>query len=106
MMNQLKWLKRNNFSDNSDYAEKVLKRFNIGKYHFAYDNGELALLIEQGLKKYKVIVDENECSMKIYRCDVHVNFSKHTKENLVLKKTFNDDCIWNSIKWIAKDSKL
>ena len=72
----------------------------------AYDSGELSLLIESGLKKYKVIVDELECLMKIYRCDVHVNFGKHTKENLVLKKTFNDDCIWNSIKWIAKDSKL
>lgn len=105
MMNQ-KWYERNNFSDNIEYTEKVLNKFNIEKYHFAYDNGELSLLIESGLKKYKVIVDELECLIKIYRCDVHVNFGKHTKENLVLKKTFNDDCIWNSIKWIAKDSKL
>ena len=105
-MNQQKWFSPNSFSDNYDYAEKVLKRFNLDKYHFAYDSGELSLLIESGLKKYKVIVDELECLMKIYRCDVHVNFGKHTKENLVLKKTFNDDCIWNSIKWIAKDSKL
>ena len=105
MMNQ-KWYERNNFSDNIEYTEKVLNKFNIEKYHFAYGNGELALLVESGLKKYKFIVDELECLMKIYRCDVHVNFGKHTKENLVLKKTFNDDCIWNSIKWIAKDSKL
>lgn len=105
MMNQ-KWYERNNFSDNIEHTEKVLNKFNIEKYHFAYDSGELSLLIESGLKKYKVIVDELECLIKIYRCDVHVNFGKHTKENLVLKKTFNDDCIWNSIKWIAKDSKL
>ena len=105
-MNQQKWYHRNNFSDNIEYAEKVLKRFNISKYHFAYDNGELALLIEQGLKKYKIVVNEDSCLMEIYRCDVHANFNKYTKENLVLKKTFNDDCIWNSIKWIAKDSKL
>ena len=105
-MNQQKWFSCNNFSDNYDYAEKVLKRFNLDKYHFAYDSGELSLLIESGLKKYKVVVDELEYLMKIYRCDVHVNFGKHTKENLVLKKTCNDDCIWNSIKWIAKDSKL
>ena len=105
-MNLQKWFDRNNFEDNQDYTEKVLKRFNIQKYHFAYDSGELALLIEQGLKKYKVVIDKNDYLMKIYRCEVHLNFTKHTKENMMLKKTFNDDCIWNSIKWIAKDSKL
>ena len=105
-MNQQKWYGRNNFIDNSEYAEKILTRFNLSKYHFAYDNGELALLVEKGLKKYKITVSQSECLMKIYRCEVHANFSKHTKENLVLKKTFNDDCIWNSIKWITKDSKL
>ena len=101
-----KWFKRNNFGDNQDYAEKILQRFNIQKYHFAYDNGELALLIEQGLKKYKIIIDKDKGLMEIYRCEVHPNFTKYTKENMMLKKTFNDDCIWNSIKWIAKDSKL
>ena len=55
-MNQQKWFRRNNFSDNYDYAEKVLKRFNLDKYHFAYDSGELSLLIESGLKKYCRII--------------------------------------------------
>jgi hypothetical protein len=105
MMNQ-KWYDRNNFSDNIEYTEKVLNKFNIEKYHFAYDNGELALLIERGLKKYKVVISQNKCVVEIYRCEVHLNYGKYTKENMVLKKSFQDDCIWNSIKWIAKDSKL
>ena len=106
MVNERLWIKRNNFENNQEYAEKVLKRFNIEKYHFAYEQGDLVLLVEQGLKKYKIKINKNNCLMEIYRCDVHVNFTKHTKENMMLKKAFNDDCIWNSIKWIAKDSKL
>jgi hypothetical protein len=102
-----RWFRRNNFEDNQEYTEKVLQRFNINKYHFAYDAyGVLSLLVENGLKKYKVIVNQDICEHEIYRCDVHVNFSKYTKENMVLKKKFNDDCIWNSIKWISKDSSL
>lgn len=105
-MNAQKWLNRNSFENNQEYAEKVLNRFCIKKYHFAYSNGGLSLLVEQGLKKYKILVNEDKCLMEIYRCDVHVNFTKHTKENMILRKIFDDDCIWNSIKWIAKDSKL
>ena len=53
MMNQ-KWYDRNNFSNNIEYTEKVLNKFNIEKYHFAYDNGELALLVESGLKNIRL----------------------------------------------------
>lgn len=106
MAKEERWYKRNNFEDNQEYAEKVMQRFFIKKYHFSYDcYGFLSLLIEQGLKRYKVVVNCSTCKHEIYRCEVH-NFAKYTKENMVLKKTFDDDCIWNSIKWIAKDSKL
>lgn len=100
------WFNRNNFEDNQEYTEKVLTKFNIQKYHFIYDKyGNLSLLIENGLKKYKVMINSIKCIMEIYRCEVH-SFSKYTKENMVLKKTYSDDCIWNCIKWVAKDNKF
>lgn len=101
-----KWIKRNNFEDNQEYAEKVLKKFEIEKYHFSYSNGEICLLIEKNLRKYKIVLDTKKERMNIFRCEVHANFSKYTKENMVLKKYFEDDCIWDSIKWVAKDSKI
>jgi len=101
------WFRLNNFDTNQDYAEKILKKFNLQKYHFAYDKyGSLSLLVEQNLKKYKVVVDEAEMVVKIYRCDVHTSFGKYTKENMTLKKKFSNDCIYNSIKWISKNSQL
>ena len=102
-----RWLRLNNFEDNQEYTEKLLKKFNLGKYHFVYDRyGNLSLLIENNLKKYKVIVDDNDLSFKIYRCDVHNNFEKYTKENMIFRKEIKEDCIYNSIKWIAKNSKI
>lgn len=106
-MNRERWYKLNNFEDNQDYTEKILKKFNLQKYHFSYDKyGNLSLLIENNLKKYRIVIDDVELVFKIYRCEVHNNFEKHTKENMVLKKKFSDDCIYNSIKWISKNSKL
>lgn len=101
-----KWIERNNFEDNQEYVEKTLKKFELNKYHFAYSDGVLCLLIEENLKKYKVTLDTYRKRMNIYRCEVHASFGKHTKENMTLKKYFEDDCIWDSIKWIAKDSRL
>ena len=102
-----RWLRLNNFDENQDYAEKILRKFNLQKYHFAYDKtGRLSLLIEQNLKKYKIIVDENNLVFKIYRCDVHTNFGKYTKENMTLKKKISEDCIYNSIKWVFNNSKI
>ena len=103
--NQNRWFKLNDLDTNQEYAEKILKKFNLSKYHFIYDKyGILSLLIENNLKKYKVIVNTSELNFEIYRCEVH-NFSKYTKENMVLKKKIDNDCIYNSIKWIAKNSK-
>lgn len=105
--NAERWFQLNNFDTNQDYTEKILKKFNLQKYHFVYDKyGNLALLVEQNLKKYKIVVDEVDLSLKIYRCDVHNNFEKHTKENMSLKKKFYNDCIYNSIKWISKNSQI
>lgn len=104
-INQERWFKLNDLEQNQEYVEKILKKFNLNKYHFIYDKyGILSLLVENNLKKYKVIVNIAESNFEIYRCEVHM-FSKHTKENMVLKKKINDDCIYNSIKWIAKNSK-
>lgn len=44
--------------------------------------------------------------MEIYRCEVHIQFKKHTKENMILKKSFEENCIFNAVKWIAKDSHI
>ena len=84
MMNQ-KWYDRNNFSDNIEYTEKVLNKFNIEKYHFAYDNGELALLIEKGLKKYKVIMDyKSNIDSEVYICNKIAR-----PRGIILKKCVN-----------------
>lgn len=99
-----RWYKRNDFESNQEYAEKVLDRFEITKYHFICENGKTSLLIEKNLKKYKVVLNDHKEQMEIYRCDVHNTLNgKYTKENMVLKKYFCDDCIWNCIKWISND---
>ncbi len=101
------WIELYNLESNQDYVEKTLKEFNINKYHYIYDKyGNLSLLIEQNLKKYKIIVDDENLSFNIYRCDVHNNFKKHTKENMILKKQYYENCIYNSIKWIYNNSLL
>lgn len=100
------WESRNNLETNQEYLEKVLKRFDIDKYHYIYTNGEVSLIIEKNLKKYKVLVNNQKRVLEVYRCDVHSSFAKHTKENFKFKTSFKDDCIWNSIKWIYKDCKI
>lgn len=101
-----RWFRKNSFEYNQDYTEKILSRFNITKYNFTYNkSGVLDLLIQSGLKKYKIIIDKQECLTKVYRCEVRC-FSKYTKENMKLKKTFGNDCIYESIKWVSKDSSM
>jgi hypothetical protein len=105
--NDEKWFQLNDFDSNQEYTEKILKKFNLQKYHFVYDQyGNLSLLIEQNLKKYKIIMDEKNRTFNIYRCDVHLNFGKYTKENMILKKTVLNNCIYNSIKWVSKNSQI
>ena len=53
-----KWFKDNNLSDNQMYAEKILEKFKLYKYHFVYDAyRNLSLLIENNLKKYKININ-------------------------------------------------
>ena len=102
-----KWFKDNNLSDNQMYAEKILEKFKLYKYHFVYDAyGNLSLLIENNLKKYKININRKKHLMEIYRCEVHIQFKKCTKENMILKKSFEENCIFNAVKWIAKDSHI
>lgn len=101
-----KWIDRNSFDNNIEYTEKVLERFEINKYNFICENGYTSLIIEKNLKKYRIILNVRNKSLDIYRCEVHMNFAKHTKENYKYKISFNDDCIWNSIRWVAKDCKV
>lgn len=105
-MKNTNWVQRNSLELNQEYVEKVLDKFELEKYCFVYNNGELALIIENNLKKYKIILDKKFHTMNVLRCEVHNNFTKHNKENYKLKVKFKEDCIWYAIKWVSKDSKL
>lgn len=114
-----RWFERNSFDKNQDLVEKILNRFNVKNYHFVNDSyGNLALIITKNLKKYRLEIyqkeyydkdferNETESYMIIKRCEVHRNGQKHSKEYMVEKKRIYEDCLWCSIRWIAKNSKL
>ena len=93
-----KWFKDNNLSDNQMYAEKILEKFKLYKYHFVYDAyGNLSLLIENNLKKYKININRKKHLMEIYRCEVHIQFKKYTKE--YVRKAHSFRCGMDSTKY-------
>lgn len=112
-----RWIERNGFDNNYDYTIKLLKKFKIEKYHFITDKfGNATLIITDGLNKYKLeTIQENyfdkdfnrietNSYMSISKTETHRNGQKHAKEYWVFKKKFKEDCIYSSIRWIARGS--
>lgn len=100
------WFKLHNFDDNLEYTKKVLKKFNIDKYHFVTDMyGCLALIIDINLNTYRIDVDMDNCEMVIRKKRIKYKAKRHPVEKLEPVKKIDKDCIWESIKWIVKDGE-
>ena len=101
------WFRLNNFDDNLEYTKKVLRKFNIDKYHFVNDGyGGLALLIEIGLNSYRIEVDMDRCEMIIKKKRLRRIKAKHPKEYMDVIKKFTHDGIYESIRFVEFDSKM
>lgn len=101
------WFKVNSFDNNEEYTEKVLKKFDIKKYHFVIDQyGCLALLIELGMNSYRIEADIDNCEMIIKKKNIRRLGQKHPKEYMREIKKFDKDAIYESIKFVKKDSEM
>lgn len=101
------WYERNNFDDNNDYARKVLEKFDIKRYHFVSDGyGCLALLINLGVNSYRINVNYDDSLMEVYKKIYRRTAQRHKKEYMKLVKTIETDGIYNSIKFIKRDSEI
>lgn len=102
------WRKHNDYDDNKDYIDKILKRFKVHKYNVTVNQwGGTDLLIEQGLRKYKIELDYDKCVAYIKRGKMTYRSSKDSKEYMPIKKTISKDSIWyDAIKWVYNDLSI
>lgn len=102
------WFNHNDYDQNEDYIEKLLKRFDITKYNPTINvYGCSDLVIEKNLKKYKIELDTIECVANIKRCKVRLGDAKFSKEYMPTVKVVDKTSIWyDCLKWIDKDSKI
>lgn len=99
------WFKMYNFEDNEERTIKVLNKFGIEKYHFVADNGTLALLIEKGLNSYRIELNDYDNEMLVLKKQVRRKAQRHTKEYMRIVARFDNDCIYNSIRFCALDNE-
>lgn len=100
------WIDLYCFENNEERAKKILKKFGIEKYHFIIVNGILALDIEINLDNYRVEVNETRDEMLIRKRQVARRKNRHVKEYMRIVNSFNNDCLYNSLKFVAIDSGL
>lgn len=100
-----KWLKRHSFDLNMDYTEKILRKFNIVKYHFgAGEYGHSALIIDHNLGSYRIEVDDIKEVMIVKKKMYKRMGQKHPKEYMEVIGTYSSDCIYDSIKTVVRNS--
>ena len=99
------WQKRNSLTYRQDYTENLLKMFEITRYNFVMDKyGGLALLIECGVKTYRIEVNDEKELVEVYKKTICRNGQKHPKEYFNFTKGFKFDGIYLSLKFIKDDS--
>lgn len=104
-MGNSSWFDRNNFDNNKEYTKKILEKFDLKKYHFVNDScGCLALLIEVNLNSYRIEINSYDKISEIYKKEYRRLGQRHPKEYMRLIKTYDTDCIYNSIRWVKNDS--
>ena len=98
------WYKLYNFDDNKERTKKILEKFGIEKYHFVTIQGETALIIDINLNNYRLELFDGE--MAIRKKKYTRKASRHKKEYLEIVKSFDNDCIYNALKFCAIDSGI
>ena len=100
------WINLYSFENNEERTVKILKKFGIENYHFAINNGSLALLINVGLNSYKLEIDEYNQELVVRKKIYKRREQKHTKEYMRIVNSFKNDCLYLAIKFVCEDSKL
>lgn len=99
------WLKSYNFDDNIDKTLKIMKDFNIDRYHFSVVNGQTSLIVDVGLNNYKIELDVYKKEMIVKKKQFMRRGSKNQKEYMRTVYRVSENCIYKSIEWINKNSK-
>jgi len=100
------WFKLYSFDENEERTKKILEKFGIKKYHFITINGIKGLIIEINLNVYQVEVDDLKKEVRIRKKKYTRKAQKHNKEYLECVKSYESDCIYNSVKFCAEDSGI
>lgn len=100
------WFKLYSFDENEERTKKILEKFGINRYHFITINGIKGLIIEINLNVYRVEVHRIEEKLVVLKRKVSRRSQKHPHERMEVVKSFNNDCIYDSIKFVAEDSGI
>ena len=100
------WFEMYSFDNNKDRTKKLLEKFGIKKYHFITIDGIDGLIIEVNLNVYQLEIDPFKDELRVRKKKYKRKSQKHPKEYLQVVKSFNNDCIYNSIKFVAEDSGI
>lgn len=99
-----KWLNSYNLYDNEKEALKIMKGFNINKYHFSMVGGHTSLIIDINLNNYRIEIDEYDNKMIVKKKQFIRRGQKTQKEYMRTVFKVSDNCIYESIKWIKDNS--
>ena len=100
------WFKMYSFDDNDERTKKLLEKFGIKKYHFITINGTKGLIIEINLNVYQLEADYIKEEVRIRKKKYTRKSQRRQKEYLEVVKSYNNDCLYNSIKFVAEDSGI
>lgn len=78
---------------NEDFIVSLFKSFNIKQYNFAFNRyGDLDVFLTYQNKEYKIVVDEQEMCLKLFKMNLANN--KKKKESRRLIKVFKSNDVW------------
>lgn len=94
------------FDYNEERAIRILKKFDIEKYHFVTKMGRTSLIIQVNLNTYWIELSDKCDEMVVYKKRIRNRGTKSQKEYIDEIARFKNDAIYNSIKVVVRDNKL
>jgi len=99
------WHKLSSFDENEERTIRILKKFNIDKYHFVTIDGLKALIIDINLNNYRIEIDDYNEEVRVRKKKYTRRCSRHPKEYMEIIKSFKNDAIYSSIKFVSEDGR-
>lgn len=100
------WYKLSSFDENEERTKKILEKFGIDRYHFVTINGFRALIIDINLNNYRIEVDDYNEELLVRKKKYTRRGQRHKKEYMEVIRSFKNDAIYSSIKFVSEDSQL